>query len=171
MPTNEKSLEVSSVSSKSSVISRVAKLQNNSPTSVAKMNLARIPKPKGIQGYNKWVLDFNDGRRTPSPRRASGAPSEFYAVRTHTTIQLYLKRYEDIELAQKLFLPKISALAPLRIVENSLALKCAWIASKKNCLWATDLSNSCKHLQRDAGGTQASALSARKTRLESFVRK
>jgi hypothetical protein len=50
------------VSSKSSVISRVAKLQNNSATSVAKMNLARIPQPNGTQEYNKWVRDFNDGR-------------------------------------------------------------------------------------------------------------
>jgi hypothetical protein len=50
------------VSSKSSVISRVAKLQNNSPTRVAKMNLGRNPQSNGSQEYDKWVRDFNDGR-------------------------------------------------------------------------------------------------------------
>ena len=57
------------MSSKSSVISRVAKLQNNSPTRVAKMNLARIPQPNGTLEYNKWVRDFNDGRSPDSCAR------------------------------------------------------------------------------------------------------
>jgi hypothetical protein len=117
------------VSSKSSVISRVAKLQNNSPTSVAKMNLARIPKPKEIYTTSGFFTSMTGEGRSHlgghrAPERIVRCPDPHYNP-------ALLKRYEDIELAQKPSLPKIPALAPLRIVENSLALKCAWIASKR----------------------------------------
>ena len=42
---SEKSLEVSSASLASSVISRVARLHNSNPTNVTRMSLARISKP------------------------------------------------------------------------------------------------------------------------------
>jgi hypothetical protein len=45
-------------------------------------------------------------------------------------------------LAQRPSLPKIPIPAPLRIVENSLARKCALDRLKKNCFWASELSNS-----------------------------
>src|SRR6201987_6303029 len=42
---SEKSLEVSSPSLESSVISRVARLHNSNPTNVARMSFARITRP------------------------------------------------------------------------------------------------------------------------------
>jgi hypothetical protein len=85
---SEKSFEVSSASLRNSEVSRVARLQNSSPTTTKKMTLRRILESNNTEElYSKWIFNSTAMRKrldiTRSVRQRSQGKQEDEPMKEH----------------------------------------------------------------------------------------